>query len=75
MSRTIITHAMTQTMVLSMLFFGGEALHYFAVALTIGILFGIYSSVLVASPIVLWLGVSREDFIKAPVKPQADAVV
>ena len=75
MSRTIITHAMTQTMVLSMLFFGGEALHYFAVALTIGILFGIYSSVLVASPIVLWLGVAREDFIKAPVKPQADAVV
>ncbi len=75
MSRTVITHAMTQMMVLSMLFFGGEALHYFAVALTIGILFGIYSSVLVASPIVLWLGVSREDFIKAPVKPQADAVV
>lgn len=74
MSRTVITHAMTQTMVLSMLFFGGEALHYFAVALTIGILFGIYSSVLVASPIVLWLGVSREDFIK-PAKQTNDAVV
>ena len=74
MSRTVITHAMTQIMVLSMLFFGGEALHYFAVALTIGILFGIYSSVLVASPIVLWLGVSREDFVK-PVKQEADAVV
>ncbi|MBI5938456.1 MAG: protein translocase subunit SecF [Betaproteobacteria bacterium] len=72
MSRTVITHAMTQTMVLSMLFFGGEALHYFALALTIGILFGIYSSVLVASPIVLWLGVSREDFIK-PAKPDAEA--
>jgi preprotein translocase subunit SecF len=69
MSRTIITHAMTQTMVLAMLFFGGETLHYFAVALTIGILFGIYSSVLVASPIVNYLGVSREDFIK-PVKAE-----
>ncbi|TSA23101.1 MAG: protein translocase subunit SecF [Betaproteobacteria bacterium] len=75
MSRTIITHTMTQTMVLSMLFFGGEALHYFAVALTIGILFGIYSSVLVASPIVLWLGVSREDFVKPVKQEQADAVV
>ncbi|MDZ7654824.1 MAG: protein translocase subunit SecF [Sulfurimicrobium sp.] len=64
MSRTIITHFSTQLMVLAMLFFGGEALHYFALALTIGILFGIYSSVLVASPIVLWLGVSREQFIK-----------
>ena len=72
MSRTVITHAMTQTMVLSMLFFGGEALHYFALALTIGILFGIYSSVLVASPIVLLLGVSREDFIK-PVKTEGEA--
>lgn len=74
MSRTVITHAMTQMMVLSMLFFGGEALHYFAVALTIGILFGIYSSVLVASPIVLRLGVSREDFIK-PVKEEPGAMV
>ena len=63
MSRTIITHAMTQTMVLSMLLFGGEVLHNFALALTIGILFGIYSSVLVASPIVMWLGVSRENLI------------
>ncbi|MHB1591109.1 MAG: protein translocase subunit SecF [Sulfuricella sp.] len=64
MSRTIITHTMTELMVLSMLLFGGEALHYFALALTIGIVFGIYSSVLVASPIVMWLGVSREDFLK-----------
>ncbi|MCL2344724.1 MAG: protein translocase subunit SecF [Desulfobulbus sp.] len=63
-SRTIITHASTQVMVLSMLIFGGETLHYFAMALTIGILFGIYSSVLVASPLVMWLGVSREQFIK-----------
>ena len=63
MSRTIITHAMTQTMVCSMLFFGGEVLHNFALALTIGILFGIYSSVLVASPIVMWLGVSRENLV------------
>ena len=63
-SRTIITHGSTQLMVLSMLLFGGATLHYFAMALTIGICFGIYSSVLVASPLVMWLGVSREHFIK-----------
>ncbi|KFB65920.1 protein translocase subunit SecF [Candidatus Accumulibacter vicinus] len=63
-SRTIITHASTQMMVLSMLLFGGETLYYFALALTIGICFGIYSSVLVASPLVMWLGVSREQFIR-----------
>lgn len=63
MSRTIITHLMTQTMVGSMLLFGGEVLHNFALALTIGILFGIYSSVLVASPIAMWLGVSRANLI------------
>ena len=63
-SRTIITHGATEMMVLSMLIFGGDALHYFALALTIGILFGIYSSVLVASPLVMWLGVKRDQFIK-----------
>ncbi|MBL8492525.1 MAG: protein translocase subunit SecF [Rhodocyclaceae bacterium] len=63
-SRTIITHGCTQMMVTSMLIFGGAALHYFALALTIGILFGIYSSVLVASPLVMWMGVSREQFVK-----------
>jgi preprotein translocase subunit SecF len=63
MSRTIITHGSTQMAVIAMLLFGGETLHYFALALTIGILFGIYSSVLVASPIVMWLGVSREDLM------------
>ena len=63
-SRTVITHGSTQLMVLSMLLFGGETLHYFAVALTIGICFGIYSSVLVASPLVMWLGASREHFVK-----------
>lgn len=62
MSRTVITHGCTQLMVTSMLFFGGEALHYFALALTIGILFGIYSSVLVASPIAMALGMTRADF-------------
>ncbi|PKO36401.1 MAG: protein translocase subunit SecF [Betaproteobacteria bacterium HGW-Betaproteobacteria-6] len=65
-SRTIITHGSTQMMVLSMLIFGGETLYYFSLALTIGILFGIYSSVLVASPLVMWLGVSREQFIVKP---------
>ncbi len=73
-SRTIITHGSTQMAVLSMLIFGGEALHYFAMALTIGILFGIYSSVLVASPLLMWLGVTREQFIK-PQKPKQEAVV
>ena len=73
-SRTIITHGSTQLAVLSMLIFGGEVLHYFAMALTIGILFGIYSSVLVASPLVMWLGVSREQFVK-PQKSKEEAVV
>ena len=64
MSRTIITHGCTQLMVCSMLVFGGETLFYFALALTIGICFGIYSSVLVGSPLLMWLGVSREDLVK-----------
>ena len=63
-SRTIITHGSTEIMVLSMLIFGGPTLHYFAAALTIGILFGIYSSVFVAAAIAMWLGVKREDLIK-----------
>jgi len=74
-SRTIITHGCTQAMVLSMLLFGGAALYYFALALTIGILFGIYSSVLVMAPIVKWLGVSREQFIRPPKKDREEAVV
>ena len=74
MSRTIITHASTQTVVCAMLLFGGEVLHNFALALTIGILFGIYSSVLVASPIVMMLGISREDMIKVEKKETADAL-
>ena len=71
-SRTIITHGCTQLMVLSMLFFGGATLHYFAMALTIGILFGIYSSVFVAAAIAMWLGIAREDLIKAPIKKDND---
>ena len=80
-SRTIITHGSTQMMVLSMLIFGGPTLHYFAVALTIGILFGIYSSIFVAAGIVMWLGVKREDLVKPGAKdidpndPNAGAVV
>jgi len=70
-SRTIITHGSTQVMVLSMLLFGGPTLHYFAVALTIGILFGIYSSVFVAAAVAMWLGVKREDLVK-PVKKKDD---
>ncbi|MFN3630158.1 MAG: protein translocase subunit SecF [Casimicrobiaceae bacterium] len=68
-SRTVITHGSTQIMVLSMLIFGGETLFYFALALTIGILFGIYSSVLVMAPLVRWLGVSRENLVK-PERPK-----
>ena len=80
-SRTIITHGSTQMMVLSMLIFGGPTLHYFAVALTIGILFGIYSSIFVAAGIAMWLGVKRDDLLKAggkeadPNDPNAGAVV
>jgi preprotein translocase subunit SecF len=81
-SRTIITHGSTQMMVLSMLIFGGPTLHHFAVALTIGILFGIYSSVFVAAAIAMWLGVKREDLMKSgpskdvdPNDPNAGAVV
>jgi len=74
-SRTIITHGSTQMMVMAMLLFGGPTLHYFALALTIGIWFGIYSSVFVAAAIAMWLGIKREDLIK-PVKKaeQADEV-
>ena len=68
MSRTLITHGCTQLMVLSMLLFGGETLHYFALALTIGILFGIYSSVFVAAALAMWLGIKREDLIKTNAK-------
>ncbi len=71
-SRTIITHGCTQLMVLSMLLFGGATLHYFALALTIGILFGIYSSVFVAAAIAMWLGIQREDLIKGGGKKEGD---
>jgi len=71
-SRTIITHGSTEIMVLSMLLFGGPTLHYFALALTIGILFGIYSSVFVAAAIAMWLGIKREDLIKSGPKKEGD---
>ncbi len=71
-SRTIITHGCTQLMVLSMLLFGGPTLHYFALALTIGILFGIYSSVFVAAAIAMWLGIAREDLIKGNARKDED---
>lgn len=71
-SRTIITHGCTQIMVLSMLLFGGPTLFYFALALTIGILFGIYSSVFVAAAIAMWLGIRREDLVKPSAKKDED---
>ena len=74
MSRTIITHGTTETMVLAMLIFGGPVLHGFALALTIGIVFGIYSSIFVMAPITLWLGIKREDLIK-PVKSKDEVII
>ena len=74
MSRTIITHGSTEAMVISMLVFGGAALHGFAMALTIGIVFGIYSSVLVASPLLLMFGLNRQNLVKPP-KRKEEAVV
>jgi len=76
-SRTMITHGMTLLMVLSILFFGGETLHYFALALAIGICFGIYSSVLVMAPLVQWMGVSREDLVKPEKKrgPEGEKIL
>lgn len=74
MSRTVITHGTTETMVLAMLIFGGPVLHGFALALTIGIVFGIYSSIFVMAPITLWLGIKREDLIK-PVKSKDEVIV
>ena len=74
MSRTIITHGTTETMVLAMLIFGGPVLHYFAIALTIGIVFGIYSSIFVMAPITIWLGIKREDLIK-PIKKDQDNIL
>ena len=71
-SRTIITHGCTQIMVLSMLLFGGPTLFYFALALTIGILFGIYSSVFVAAAIAMWLGIKREDLVKTSIRKDED---
>jgi preprotein translocase subunit SecF len=73
-SRTIITHGCTLAMTLSMLFFGGPALHYFALALTIGIMFGVYSSVFVAAAIAMYLGVKREDLVKPPKKEEQQVV-
>jgi preprotein translocase subunit SecF len=73
-SRTIITHGSTLSMTLSMLFLGGPALHHFALALTIGILFGVYSSVFVAAAIAMYLGVKREDLVK-PQKKEEQQVV
>jgi preprotein translocase subunit SecF len=64
LSRTIITHGSTLMMVMSIYFFGGETLHHFALALAIGICFGIYSSALVMATLVMWMGVSREDLVK-----------
>ena len=71
-SRTIITHGSTQIMVLSMLLFGGPTLYYFALALTIGICFGIYSSVFVGAAIAMWLGIKREDLVKGPAQKNVD---
>ena len=74
-SRTVITHTSTLCMTLSMFFFGGPALHYFSLALTIGILLGVYSSVFVAAAIALYLGVKREDLVKPRKKEEIEEMV
>lgn len=74
-SRTVITHTSTLCMTLSMFFFGGPALHYFSLALTIGILLGVYSSVFVAAAIALYLGVKREDLVKVVKKDEVEEMV
>lgn len=74
-SRTMITHGSTLCMTLAMFFFGGPALHYFALALTIGIIFGIYSSVFVAAAIAMYLGVKREDLVKPARKDETQEIV
>ena len=74
-SRTVITHGSTLAMTLAMFFFGGPALHYFALALTIGILLGVYSSVFVAAAIAMYLGVKREDLVKPIKKDEVQEMV
>lgn len=74
-SRTVITHSSTLMVTLSMFFFGGPALHYFALALTIGILLGVYSSVFVSAAIALYLGVKREDLVKKVRKDEISDMV
>ena len=74
-SRTVITHSSTLCMTLSMFFFGGPALHYFSLALTIGILLGVYSSVFVAAAIALYLGVKREDLVRPVKKDEVEEMV
>lgn len=74
-SRTVITHTSTLCMTLSMFFFGGPALHYFSLALTIGILLGVYSSVFVAAAIALYLGVKREDLVRPVKKDEVEEMV
>lgn len=73
-SRTVITHTSTLMMVLAMFFFGGPTLHYFSLALSIGILFGVYSSIFVAAAILMRLGLKREDLVK-PVRKKEEGEV
>ena len=67
--RTIMTISTVLLVVVSMLLLGGDSLHWFSVALLIGLILGTFSSVYIASAIPLWLGMSRKDFI-VEVKPE-----
>ena len=67
--RTIMTISTVLLVVIAMLLLGGESLHWFSVALLIGLILGTFSSVYIASAIPLWLGMSRKDFI-VEVKPE-----
>ncbi len=66
LSRAVLTHVTTFLAMLPFLFFGGEAIYGFAVAMCFGIVIGAYSSIFVASPLQLILGVKREAWSTAP---------
>jgi preprotein translocase subunit SecF len=64
LSRTIMTSLLTLLVVVSLLFAGGQSLFGFALALTIGIIIGTYASICIAGTVAMWMGLSRQDFLK-----------
>ncbi len=68
LSRTIMTSLTTLLVLIALAFLGGEIIHNFAIALTVGVVIGTYSSIFVASPLVLALGVSKEDLMEPAIE-------